>query len=377
MKILILAPDYPDNKRANFSFVKQLVEEMARQGHIIQVVAPYSITHNRGFYKTIEYKKIDKSEVIVYRPHYFSFSTFRIGKYSISEWCINRAFQKGLKMLKFKPDIVYGHFWTSAYQGFHYAKKNRLPLFVATGESEIDFVCDTTDKKLFCNYVNGVICVSTKNCQESLSLSLTEKEKCVIVPNAIDANLFKLHDKKECRKKLEFPDDVFIVAFVGWFNERKGSTRVAEAINKIRDEKSPVYSVFVGSGLSDPICDNILFKGILPHNQIPEYLNTADAFVLPTQSEGCCNAVIEAMACGLPIISSNLPFNWDVLDDTNSIMVDPNNVDEIAEAIKILQSDIELRKRLSEGSVKKAESLTINNRAARIIDFIKERMINK
>ena len=35
-----------------------------------------------------------------------------------------------------------------------------------------------------------------------------------------------------------------------------------------------------------------------------------------SQNEGCCNAIIEALACGLPVISSNLPFNWDVLDES-------------------------------------------------------------
>ena len=113
----------------------------------------------------------------------------------------------------------------------------------------------------------------------------------------------------------------------------------------------------------------MLFEGRLLHEQIPIYLNAADVFVLPTLKEGCCNAVVEAMACGLPIISSNLAFNWDVLDETNSIMIDPQNIQQIRDAIIKLRDDSVLRKRLAEGALRKAESLTIDQRAKEIMKF--------
>ena len=93
-------------------------------------------------------------------------------------------------------------------------------------------------------------------------------------------------------------------------------------------------SIFIGSGEQTPEIDGILFCGKLPHDQIVHYLNAADVFVLPTLAEGCSNAIIEAMACGLPIISSDLPFNDDILDAENSIRVNSLDVESIAEAIR-------------------------------------------
>ena len=376
MKILVLSPDYPDDRRSAFSFVKQLVDEMATQGHDIQVIAPYSLTRNRRLYKKIEKSRVGAGSVTLFRPRYLSYSHLHVGSLSLTSWSISQAFQKGLRMLDEEPDVVYGHFWTSAYQGYHYAKEHNKPLFAATGESEIDFVCNTEEKKSFCDFVSGVICVSTKNLEESLTKNLAAKEKCVVIPNAIDSNLFKLLDKSDCRKRLGLPQDVFIVAFVGWFNDRKGSERVSKAISKINGPVA-VNSIFVGEGQLNPDCENVLFKGRLAHSQIPEYLNAADIFVLPTLQEGCCNAVIEAMACGLPIVSSNLPFNWDVLDESNSIMVNPCNIDEIAGAIEKLRDDKILRVRLSQGALKRAEGLAIDQRAVKIIDFIKDRLDEK
>ena len=76
---------------------------------------------------------------------------------------------------------------------------------------------------------------------------------------------------------------------------------------------------------------------------------------------------------GLPIISSNRSFNWDVLDESNSVMVDPTSIDEIASAIQELRDDVEKRERLSKGSLERAKSLTIEKRAEAIIGFMRSR----
>jgi glycosyltransferase involved in cell wall biosynthesis len=94
--------------------------------------------------------------------------------------------------------------------------------------------------------------------------------------------------------------------------------------------------------------------------------------VLPTLNEGCCNAIVEALACGLPIVSSDRPFNYDILNKTNSILVDPMNINEIADAIRMLKENSMLRARLSEGALNTAKDLTINRRATKIMDFIKQ-----
>lgn len=372
MNICFISYSYPGkHNQSDFAFVKQLVDAIANQGNYCYVLAPYNFAHYRRLSRHIEEYEVENGKVTVFRPAYLSFSTFHIGRLNLSELSYKRALRKAFRLLPVTPSIVYGHFWSSAYAGYEFAKSNNIPLFVATGESTIENVCSTPMQlHAFRDYVSGVICVSSKNRDESIRLGLTTEDKCRVFPNAVNAELFYKRDKMMCREQLGLPQADFIVAFVGWFNERKGSLRVAEAINRV----SGVKSIFVGKGDQEPQCDGILFKGAVPHEQVPVYLGAADCFVLPTLAEGCCNAVIEAMACGLPVISSNLPFNWDVLDETNSIMVAPKSIDEIAGAIVKLRDDKDLRERLSVGALKKVASLTIDNRAKEIIEFMKTKI---
>lgn len=357
---------------ADFVFVKMLIDEFARQGNECVVMCPFSTLHYKHWSEGKEEYYVDGNKVTVLRPNFISIGDRKIGSFNISTFVHKVAVRRALKKMKFEPDAVYCHFWKQGIEAYPYSKKKNLPLFVATGEAEI--LVGNKDEKMndFRDYVKGVICVSSKNKTESLDLNLTTADKCYVVPNSIDNNLFKKLDKTECRKKLGLPQDKFIIAFVGWFENRKGSLRVSCAIDGI--EENDVYSLFIGAGQENPDCENILFKGKLQHDDVPVYLNAADVFVLPTLAEGCCNAVVEAMACGLPIVSSNLPFNWDVLNNKNSIMVDPMSVEEIRCAIVKLRDDKVLRESMSKEALETAKELTISKRATKILNVMKSNM---
>ena len=78
------------------------------------------------------------------------------------------------------------------------------------------------------------------------------------------------------------------------------------------------------------------------------------------------------MACGLPIISSDLPFNYDVLDSSFSILIDPMDIRQIAEAIRTLKDDPQRRRKMAEAALEHARQYTLERRAEQIIGFIKE-----
>lgn len=380
--ICVITEGYPYEQDSQFSFVGQLCEELSRQGITVTVISPQSFLHiwMRKAKKHPLYRKETHGglPIYVYRPYLLlapsKFWRFNDASY---KYIVSRQFKK----IKNRFSLLYAHFWNNAYYISDISQKNKLPLFVASGEGNFD---DLKEKYLskkyqtFSKKVKGVICVSSY-CEEiSIEYNLISKDKCIVLPNSIDNKLFYQKNKKSLRIKYGINENDFIIVFVGAFIKRKGSNRLSDAIDLLANEGLNVKSFFIGKGQGSnnlmPLCKGILHCGPVEHSKIPDYLNMADVFVLPTLNEGCSNAIIEAMACGLPIISSDLPFNYDVLDETNSIMINPNNIGEIANAIKRLYFDKKLRESLSRGAIETSKELNISERAKKIIKFINSKI---
>ena len=381
--LCVITDRYPTKEYPMNTFLDQLVCQFADMGVKCTVVTPYS--HIRDIIKGNHYdpprhyiKRTEKgAEISIYSPKIFAITGKKIGPFNFAKLfqCLfERAALRVVKEIRTDFDAFYGHFITpSGFAAVKLGRQYNKPSFIAYGECFLDqdscnFTIDEIKNRIA--EVKGVVAVSTKNMDELLEHRIVDSEKIGVFPNAINSNRFYKMGKSAARKELGFNQNDFIVAFMGHFIDRKGVLRVSEALKGT----DGVKSIFIGDGPQKPDCSGILFSGRLPHEQIVTYLNAADVFVLPTLAEGCCNAIVEAMACGLPIISSNLPFNDDILNDTNSIRIDPRNVEEIRNAIKKLYADGKMRENLSAGSLKTAAGLTIELRATRILDFLEKRI---
>lgn len=380
--ICVVTEGYPYRDDPQFSFVENLCRAIARMGIRIYVISPQSIIHfiiGKAKKHPTErtYSEKGGSKITVFRPYILllPYRYFRNVNEMLYKHVVGRLFRKK----NLKPTICYGHFWNNAYYISDIAKEEGLPLFVASGEGNFDKLESLyTSKKYrdFTKIVSGVICVSSSCRDYSVAYKMITADKCIVIPNAIDQQLFYKKDKYALRRQYGVPENKFIIAFTGSFIHRKGSSRLSSAIDKLNDPD--IGSFFIGAGQGPenllPTCPGVLHCGKVAHDKLSDYLNMADVFVLPTLNEGCCNAIIEAMACGLPIISSDRPFNYDLLDKTNSILVDPTSIDEIAGAIRVLKDDGSLRLSLGDGAAKTAKAQEINIRAGKIMAFINDRV---
>lgn len=97
----------------------------------------------------------------------------------------------------------------------------------------------------------------------------------------------------------------------------------------------------------------IEFKGIIPHNEVISHLGGSDLFVLPTLQEGFSNVILEGMAAGLPIVSSNIEAIKEIIKDgENGLLVEPKNPHHLAEKIKQLLDDDDLRNKIKSNNKK-------------------------
>ena len=128
--------------------------------------------------------------------------------------------------------------------------------------------------------------------------------------NGVDLQLFKPVDRAATRKKLKL--EHFSLLSVGYLDPRKGHDLIISALPKLPD----VHLLIAGSGqdrsklealaVSEGVSDRVTFLGALPQTVLREYYGAADALVLASSREGWANVLLESMACGTPVVASNV-----------------------------------------------------------------------
>jgi glycosyltransferase involved in cell wall biosynthesis len=375
MKILIVSNNYPSLENpSRGTFVYNLAQQFCKLEHEVTVICSKNIL-------SLGAKKVESYGVencTVYRPLSFSSSNKQIGffnTYRIGEIAEIKGIKRITKKHNLEFDFVYAHFMTNGIIAVNALKKYNKPFFVAIGENDLtEIIQGLLNNKLnpkdyfkeSVMQVRGFVAVSNKLKNQLIDDYGISKNKIFMKSNAVDLTKFYKRNKTEMRRKYKLPINLKLVAFVGRFEPVKGPLRVLEAVQNLDN----VGALFIGSGYQEPEGTSVFFKGSVPSHQIPELLSAADLFVLPTQKEGSCNAIVEAMACGLPVVSSKIPEVMDQCNPSFSILVDPLNVKAIESAIESIISDDKRRAQMSNNAMEYSKNFEIGERASSIINFI-------
>lgn len=378
MHIAFITANYPTPSRPSVgTFVQQFVWAMARQGHECSVINPASVFDRKYGPYPPRFAVEDagaKMRVDVHRPRYVSFSSRDLGFIHTgrwTQWSLNHIAVRVVRALPNKPDFVYGHFLYHAGRAATVTGE-RLGIASVIGVGEGTFW--TVDPfgfdraKTDFEATTGFIAVGA-HIRDGLNSEIgVPPEKILLEPNGVDLTKFVPTDQGKARSRLGLAPDRFLIAFVGAFDDLKGGSELVEAVN----EMDGVNLAMIGQGGKVFRSPNIIYRGRVSHDQIATWLNAADLFVLPTREEGSCNAVIEALACGLPIVTSDGQYMDDIVDDAVAIRVDPTNVGAIREAILTLKNDPCRRRRMAEACLSKAREFDINVRARRVTAWLNE-----
>ncbi len=103
------------------------------------------------------------------------------------------------------------------------------------------------------------------------------------------------------------------------------------------------------------IRDKVFFFGHVPNNKLSAYYNACDVFVLPSLYEPLGIVLLEAMACGKPVVASRVGGIPELVDEKVGMLVEPKNPDALAKSILMLLSDADLAKKLGDAGRRRAE----------------------
>lgn len=341
MRILLISPYfYPEIGGAEFA-AYEVCKLFAKSGHKVKVV-----TKHFGEFK--EHEILDGVEI------------FRVRAKRIKGMQSLSAFPSMLKLaMKFskESDIVHAYIpYPSTIIAYIIKKLRKKPYIVTSQGSELlDYPEERAIKLLkpiigVCLRKAEYVHVISNALKRSIVENYGVKEsRIMVIPNGVNFNLFNIKMRKKSRKRK-------VIVSVSRLTPKNGIEFLIRAM-KIVLKEIDAELVIAGEGeqrrylenLAEElgIKDKIVFLGWVKYENVPEILSKADVFVRPSITEGLGTAFLEAMACGVPVIATNVQGIVDIIKhDYNGLLVEPKNVERIAESIIKVLEDSELRERL-------------------------------
>lgn len=283
------------------------------------------------------------------------------------------------KPLNYDLDVVHVHsgISISLIAGFRYAMKKKRPLVITwhgdsireygrysgviPGVTAYFYKKYLADKLLF--RADVIISPSEYYIEKSRFLG-RYKDKIAVIPNGINLEEFDIpHSKEECKTKLGLSGKNMVL-FVGGLYPLKGPHVLLKAIPKIVKEHKDTIFVFAGSGDINKYKKLSEEMGVQKYVRFTRYISeektfyyrASDIFVLPSLTESFGIVNLEAMACGVPIVASNVGGVPDVVKNgENGLLVPPKDPEALAAALIYLLENGTVRKKMGKNARKKAE----------------------
>jgi glycosyltransferase involved in cell wall biosynthesis len=290
----------------------------------------------------------------------------RVGSYS---FLLNRGLTKALDRAHPEVIICGGYNYIASWQALRWANRNTIPFILWTESTSLDqrnhHSWIEALKRWFLTHCEGFLVpgLSSRNYLRELGVP---DDSIFTAPNAMDLGFFTEAAREAkinaatIRQEFSLPERYFLN--VGRLVPIKGVIELLDAYAKLdADVRARVGLVLVGDGalkaeltrkaaLISP--GTVRFPGFLQKDRLPEIYALADAFVFPTLSDPWGFVVNEAMACGLPIIASDVAGCVADLvhDGENGLIVPARDVGALSDAMGKLAADGRLRARMADSS---------------------------
>jgi glycosyltransferase involved in cell wall biosynthesis len=211
-------------------------------------------------------------------------------------------------------------------------------------------------ERFICSYVHKVILVSQADFNAGDFISQLKK---VIIRNGVDTRKFYPDKNYEFREELGYKKNDFVIGYFTRFTHQKNPFFVIELIKKLlqnnSSEKKKFKLLMIGDGeLKKKILDTIKkenltdsIKVLNPSFEIQKYLNVIDCYVLPSFWEGMPYGVLEAMACGIPVIVSSIPNMTEIVENEINGFCEGFEIENHARRIIQLAEDDKLYSKIS------------------------------
>lgn len=247
----------------------------------------------------------------------------------------------------FEPDIVHtGYVWQvgtlTAYAGVHPHLSMPWGSDVLTEPDKKFYIKKLVSKVLrTCDHIQ---CDAEFVKSKIVNDYNIQPDKITVFPWGIDLYQFKPGNKADCKKELGIPADKFVVVFNRYLEEVYGVNYMLDAFKEFAKDKDDIILLIVSDGslrnnvieyiTKNKLESKIKLVGRVPNENIPAILNCSDVYISTSLSDGTSLSLLEALACGLGVIVTDVPSIKEWVSDENGIVVERKNVRQITEGLE-------------------------------------------
>ncbi len=351
MRILAITNLYPNPLQPTRGVFNCNQFEALGRDHSVVVISPISWTTElvRRLRGNCDLQKgrIRKTNGIkVYHPRYF-YPPKMLRKYY--GYCFAASIQRLFYriMNEFEPELVLGAWaYPDGWTACSLAQKARIPAVIKVHGSDV-LLARRNPGSLgptawALRKADAVIAVSEDLARRVIDLG-ADPHRVRVVYDGIDETVFCPGDQGDAKKRLGLGSDPMVL-FVGNLVPVKGIGVLLQACSQLINQGVHLTCQIIGDGPLRQDCaryirehnlqDRIRLNGSHPHHQLPDWFRAANAFVLPSFSEGVPNVLLEAIACGTPFVASRVGGIPEIAHLGRNQLVPPGNAKVLAEAIR-------------------------------------------
>ncbi len=302
-------------------YIRELAGSLGKQGHLVDIFTrvhdpkdPQIVTLGQNarliHLKAGEDEEINKLAVYSYLPD-FACNVENFRKHDGRQY-----------------DLVFSHYWLSGWVGQYLQQWWHVPHIImfhtlgavkntiGIGENEPELRIET--ERDLAQHCHHIIAPTEKEKEELILHYGASPERISVVPCGVNLELFQPVDKEIAKQQLGFVDDKLIL-FVGRIEPLKGIEQLLKAMPYWQSSQRPRLVIVGGDEHSQDereslqelarrldIQDSITFSGLIKHEQTPYFYSAADVCVLPSYYESFGLAALESLACGTPVVATDV-----------------------------------------------------------------------
>lgn len=378
-------------------YVKELTRQLGRMGVQVDVFTrsqddhvPH-VLHDLGYGNRIVHIPAGPEEPLpnIEAKNYIPEFARQIKKFS---------FEKGIQY-----DLIHAHYWMSGVAGLDLKKAWNIPLIqmfhtlglmknkIATSPSEMEGAYRSDGEKLVMEHADRIIVATPAEVEQMESLYHADTSRVEVIPPGVDISRFYPIAKDEAREFVGIGRDDRMVLFVGRIERLKGIDILLKAFATMKPlglmPNCPHYLVVIG-GEPDAnsetmtaemarlqnmveelgIDEVVVFLGKRGQETLPYYYSAAEVVVMPSHYESFGMVALEAMACGTPVIASQVGgLQYLVKDGETGYMIPDGNPTILGEKLAQIICNDELRERLGVQAHQHAQEYSWQNITRQII----------